>query len=263
LINITEGILAIQFIGTSSGKTSLNRYHSSILIESAESNLLIDTGDGISRALMAQNIPFNSIENILISHYHADHFSGLSSLITQMKLNNRITPLTIYTYKELVSTLWSILNSHYLFLEKIDFKLSIEPFDYENEYRLSDTLSFKPIINSHVLPPDFYEHYKSISFNSSSFLITAVQHKVLYSSDIGSVSDLIPLVHLKPDILITETTHVTTEELNLLLKQFSPREMVLTHIDDGMEEELERWAKENHSGHGTAIIIAKDGLIIK
>lgn len=255
--------MAIQFIGTSSGKTSLNRYHSSILMVSTHSNLLIDTGDGISRALMAQNIPFNSIDNILLSHFHADHFSGLPSLITQMKLNRRIAPLTIYTYKELVGTLWSILNSHYLFLEKMDFKLSIEPFEYDNEYSLSETLSFAPIINSHIVPPDFYERYRIITFNSSSFMITEEQNKVLYSSDIGSVSDLIPLVHLKPDMLIMETTHVSTEELNFLLKEFRPKQMVLTHIDDGMEEELERWVKENHSGQGTAIIIAKDGLIIK
>jgi ribonuclease Z len=85
----------IIFLGTGSGKTSLKRHHSSLLISSQKHNLLVDCGDGISSALIKQNISFCSIGAILISHMHADHYSGLASLITQMKLVGRKETLTI------------------------------------------------------------------------------------------------------------------------------------------------------------------------
>jgi len=79
--------LEIKFVGTGSGKTLLKRYHSSFLIKTEAYNLLVDAGDGISRALLNQKVTFDSINGILISHLHPDHYSGLPSLIIQMKLN--------------------------------------------------------------------------------------------------------------------------------------------------------------------------------
>ena len=90
--------MKIKFLGTGSGKTSLNRYHSSLLISSSKYNLLVDCGDGISKAILAQNIDFNSINSVLISHFHSDHFSGLPSLITQMKLSSRKNELKIFVH---------------------------------------------------------------------------------------------------------------------------------------------------------------------
>ncbi|MEO8398834.1 MAG: MBL fold metallo-hydrolase, partial [Ignavibacteriaceae bacterium] len=74
----------IKFIGTGSGKTSLKRFHSSFLILNESYNLLVDTGDGISKALLLQNINYNSIDGILISHLHPDHYTGLPLLLVQM-----------------------------------------------------------------------------------------------------------------------------------------------------------------------------------
>ncbi len=93
----------IKFIGTGSGKISLNRFHSSFLISTEKFNLLVDAGDGISKALLIQKIDFNSIDGILISHLHADHFSGLPSLIAQMKMNNREKDLSIFANENLIN----------------------------------------------------------------------------------------------------------------------------------------------------------------
>lgn len=254
--------MQITFIGTGSGKTCLKRYHSSLLFESSNSNLLIDTGDGISRALLAQNISFNSIDNILISHYHADHFAGLPGLITQMKLDRRTKALTIFAHSELVETLWNILNAHYLFIEKMDFDLQVKPFEDDEELMITESLSFRSFMNSHVALPTFHDRYVNISFKSFSFLLSIDTESILYSADIGSVNDLIPHAQLKPNILITETTHVTIEDLNMLLQKFKPQKMVLTHIDDSVKANLKLWSKSHSPQTDTEIIIASDGLII-
>jgi ribonuclease Z len=88
----------ITFVGTGSGKTSLNQFHSSILISSESYNLLIDAGDGISRALLFNEINFNTVDGIVITHFHPDHFSGLPSLIFQMKISDRKKPLDVFIH---------------------------------------------------------------------------------------------------------------------------------------------------------------------
>ena len=72
--------MVITFIGTGSGEASLKREHSSILISSEKFNLLIDTGDGISKAILKAGIDFNSINGIIFTHLHPDHYSGLAVL---------------------------------------------------------------------------------------------------------------------------------------------------------------------------------------
>ena len=125
--------MKIKFLGTGSGKTSLNRYHSSFLLSSSNHNLLVDCGDGISKAILKQNINFNSIDSILISHFHADHFSGLPSLITQMKLTSRKNDLTIYVQLSEKDFLEDFIFHSYLFKERMAFNFNIVSFDEEKE----------------------------------------------------------------------------------------------------------------------------------
>ena len=87
---------SIVFIGTSSAKTSLKRFHSSLLVKSHSFNLLIDCGDGISRALLSQDISLDLIDGILFSHLHPDHSAGFASLIVQMKQLKRKKNLKIF-----------------------------------------------------------------------------------------------------------------------------------------------------------------------
>ncbi|MCU0415336.1 MAG: MBL fold metallo-hydrolase, partial [Ignavibacteriaceae bacterium] len=81
--------MKITFIGTSSGKVSLTRFHSSLVISSEKYNLLVDAGDGISRAIISNGINFKKINGVLFTHLHPDHFSGLPALIVQMKMMNK------------------------------------------------------------------------------------------------------------------------------------------------------------------------------
>ena len=73
----------IVFIGTSSGRTSLSRFHSSLFFEHPKFGLLIDAGDGISKALLSAGKNQNDIDIILFTHFHADHFGGIAGLVTQ------------------------------------------------------------------------------------------------------------------------------------------------------------------------------------
>ena len=124
---------SIVFIGTSSGKTSLKRFHSSLLIKSPLFNLLIDCGDGTSKALLSQSISLDIIDGILFSHLHPDHSAGFPSLIVQMKQLKRTKTLKVFCHKNLTETLKMFLYQSFVFTERSSFELDYCEFEHDEK----------------------------------------------------------------------------------------------------------------------------------
>ena len=68
-------------LGSSSGMASPNRFCTSILLESLETNILFDAGEGCAFSLLRQGVKVKSLNHIFISHMHSDHISGIPLLI--------------------------------------------------------------------------------------------------------------------------------------------------------------------------------------
>jgi len=247
--------MEIIFLGTSSGKVSLSRSFSSILLKIDNDNYLIDAGDGISKQLLNLNIGFEEIDAILFSHYHADHFGGIASLITQMKLINRVEKLVIYTRHELIDSLVKCLNTCYLFLENLGFECKIVGFKSMETMKLTRGVSFTGIQNNHLL--NKYDVLTTMPFISSSFFFELNGISVCYSSDIGSIEDLYRFENGKCDVLISEARHVKYTELKDAFERIKPKYMYLTHYDDDSYDELKKEFDEPN------IFIAKDGMKVK
>lgn len=246
--------MEIIFLGTSSGKVSLSRFFSSILLRCDNNNLLVDTGDGISKQLLNSGIGFSEIDGILFSHYHADHFGGIASLITQMKLFGRTKKLTVFTHQSLENNFLSCLNTSYIFLEKLGFELELVGFGWNKSINVAKGVSFIGKQNSHLV--NNAEIVTDVPFVSSSFLFELNGTKILYSSDIGSVADLYLFENWKCNIIISEARHISYCELNEAFSRLQPEHIYITHYDDESLEEL----KNNFSR--PEIIIAYDGLKI-
>lgn len=251
----------IIFIGTGSGKASVKRYHSSILFKTGKHNLLIDAGDGISRALINSNIDFNMIDSILFSHYHADHFAGLASLITQMKLINRTEPLKLFTHKNLIEPLESLLNSVYMFKENLNFDLNIFGFEFENNICADYGINFTAKKNSHIYQKENLKHYPAELFVSSSFLLEVDKEKIIYTSDIGSKDDIYLFADKNIACMIIECTHIAVDEIYEALIKISPQKLFITHISDEIEHALENWHNKLNEDEKQKVVVCYDGLI--
>jgi ribonuclease Z len=75
----------ITFLGTSAA--SINPYSptSTCLIECGSSRIMVDAGIGALRQLRRLHIDSNTIDAVLITHWHFDHFAGLSALLRSRK----------------------------------------------------------------------------------------------------------------------------------------------------------------------------------
>lgn len=251
--------MKIKFLGTGSGQTSLNRFHSSFLINSSNHNVLVDCGDGISKAILKQNVDSKSIDSILISHFHADHFSGLPSLLTQMKLSSRKNDLTIFVHSSEKDFLEIFIFHSYLFKERMTFNLKIIPFDAENEIKVSDKFYFISKINSHLEKYRQYDSENKLGFTSLSFYFKDDENSVIYSGDVGSENDLY-LFNQKVDWFITETTHIKKNNILSLLEKSDPTKIILTHIGDDFEKPLEEFQQSLPNHLKYRIILAFDGF---
>lgn len=254
-------MLKIKFIGTGSAKTSLKRNFTSLLINTHSENILIDCGEGISRALLQQNIELNSIDKIIISHLHSDHFAGLAGLLTNFKLNGRTKPVNIISHQLNLSFIKNFLLSSFIIPERMNFEILFEEYFYEKEFVINDDLKFLTRQNSHLDKYKIYNEDYKFSLASPSFLFTHLDKKIFFTSDIGSADDL--LLFSEPiDILLCEITHIHLNELADAINKLNPSFTYLIHIPDEKEKEILDFLASQTFDNGQ-IVLTFDGLEVK
>lgn len=88
--------MEIRFLGSGDAFGSGGRYHTCFLVTAAETRFLIDCGASSLIALKRFGIEPNSIDTVLVSHLHGDHFGGLPFFLLDAHLVSRRTrPLTL------------------------------------------------------------------------------------------------------------------------------------------------------------------------
>jgi len=88
--------LDVVFLGTSGSMPTAKRALSATLVRRGGERLLIDCGEGTQRQLLRSDIGLVELDEIFLTHYHADHYLGLPGMLKTFALRGRETPLTIY-----------------------------------------------------------------------------------------------------------------------------------------------------------------------
>lgn len=91
--------LKITILGCHSATPKANAFPTSQVVEVRGQLILVDCGEGTQIRLRQNNIKFNQIKHILISHLHGDHFYGLIGFLSTLSLLNRQNSLKIYAPK--------------------------------------------------------------------------------------------------------------------------------------------------------------------
>lgn len=256
--------MEIIFIGTCSGKVSLNRFYTSLFFSSGNYNLLVDSGDGISRALLSHGININSINGALLTHLHPDHFSGLASLIVQMKMMNRRDSFEIFIHESLKTVIEEFLLESYLLPQRMKFEIQYKVFRDNIQLKVSENISILPRKNSHLNDLEKYiASYPALSLYSGSFLFLIEDKKIIYTSDIGSDTDLFLFKEFNPDIFISEVSHIPISSVLYRIKTTNAGKIYLVHYSDEDEPMLRENLATLSIELRKKIILAEDGLSLK
>lgn len=88
--------LDIVFLGTSASAPTAQRAPAALLVRRGGDRLLFDCAEGTQRQLMRSTLGLPELEEIFLTHFHADHYLGLPGMLKTFSLRQRELPLTIY-----------------------------------------------------------------------------------------------------------------------------------------------------------------------
>ncbi|MCL2753857.1 MAG: ribonuclease Z [Defluviitaleaceae bacterium] len=86
----------IALVGTGGMMPLPNRYLASLLLRFEGRIVLVDCGEGTQVSLKEIGWGYKAIDAICLTHFHADHVTGLPGLLLSIAHSGREEPLTIY-----------------------------------------------------------------------------------------------------------------------------------------------------------------------
>jgi ribonuclease Z len=89
--------LDLVFLGTSASMPTAQRAPAALLVRRGGERLLFDCAEGTQRQLQRSSVGLPDLEEIFLTHFHADHFLGLPGMLKTFALRGRDeVPLTVY-----------------------------------------------------------------------------------------------------------------------------------------------------------------------
>ena len=87
--------LDVLFVGTAGSAPTARRGLPATLVRRGGDRLLFDCGEGTQRQLV-RSVGLIELEEVFITHFHADHFLGLPGMLKTFSLRGRERPLTVH-----------------------------------------------------------------------------------------------------------------------------------------------------------------------
>jgi ribonuclease Z len=116
--------LSVVFLGTGGAVPSARRNTASVLVARGGERLLFDCGEGTQRQ-MQRSLGLVQVDEIYLTHFHADHFLGLPGLLKTYDLVEREAPLTVYGPRGLVDLFKTLQR----IIGRLRFKLNLVELD--------------------------------------------------------------------------------------------------------------------------------------
>jgi ribonuclease Z len=105
--------LDVVFLGTSGSMPTAKRGLPATLVRRGGDRILFDCGEGTQRQLLRSDVGLVELEEIFVTHFHADHYLGLPGMLKTFSLRGREVPLRVYGPRglaDLFSTLGRIFG---------------------------------------------------------------------------------------------------------------------------------------------------------
>ncbi len=248
-----DGVLSLFFAGIGSAFTK-RLYQTNLLIIKGDDHLLIDCGTKFSQSLFELGLGVTDIENILITHSHADHIGGLeeAALMGRYFAKKKPNMFITETYQQ---CLWDMSlrggcayneEKNGSVLEFSDLWNVVRPQSLKNypreTYELNaGSINIKMFRTKHI--PDNSESWETSAWSCG----VIIDDRVMFTGDTRYDEDLIlsfdRLFHLENIFhdcqFFTGGVHASLDELNSLPPDIK-KKTVLTHYGDNWEKFEER-----------------------
>lgn len=253
----------IRFLGTGSALHTKRRM-TSICFQAKNKTFLIDCGDGFSciRQLLKVNISPTVIQDIFVTHAHADHIVGLPHLLFYQLIKRKNSIIRIYGPKETLSTVKKICFLTHEDIKNRANRLRFIPLTTRKSVRIGVNTITSARMKGRAGAPVCY-----------AYSIQKGSKKVVFSSDtkpnkaLNKLSEnTTMLIHecfgtSSHQQLIRSYGHSTAKDAALLAARSQTKHLVLTHLHEqkGVEKAIRLEARKYFSG---TITVAEDEMVL-
>ncbi|MGH7814218.1 MAG: MBL fold metallo-hydrolase [Candidatus Binataceae bacterium] len=219
----------VTLLGTGDAFSSGGRSQSGYVIDAGGARVMLEAGCDVVGALKRNGIATNSLDLLIVSHLHGDHFTGLAFLILDYLWENPLkNPLTIAGPRKLEERTWRLMRTLYpgFDLAKIRRRLKFAVLEPGTARRFGKARVIA--IRSPHTKPDI----------SLSLRIEIGGKAIVFSGDTGW-NDALANLAAGADLFLCECTYFESGHLKFHLNypqlaanrdRFDVRRMVLTHL---------------------------------
>jgi ribonuclease BN (tRNA processing enzyme) len=242
----------LQFVGSGDAFGSGGRFNTCFHVIGGGANFLIDCGASSMIALKRLGIDHNTIDLILLTHYHADHCGGVPFFVLDAEfVARRMRPLTIAGPAPVKEWFTQLMETAFVGSSRSTkrFEVSLVELAPHRPWRFKD-VEIRSVQVSHGMPAESYHGYR-----------IAIDGKVLaYSGDTEWTDSLIELGR-DADLFVSEAysydkpvpMHLAYRQLVEKLPLIRPKRLIITHMSDDMLVRRDAIAHEK----------AQDGMIVE
>lgn len=127
-------MIDVCLLGTGGMMPLPDRFLTALYVRTNGEALLIDCGEGTQTAIRRAGLRFKCIKALLLTHYHADHVSGLPGLLLTLGNEDRTEPLHIYG----PVGLRRVVSSLRVIVPELPYEIELHELDdSENEFDAS------------------------------------------------------------------------------------------------------------------------------
>jgi ribonuclease Z len=242
----------ITFLGTASAVPAKNQQNTHFVLQTDAHTILVDcVGNPVVRLQEAGVDPL-TITDLILTHFHPDHVSGVPLLLMDLWLSDRTNALRVYGLHDVIDRMEKML-------ELFDWQ-TWDGFFPVNFVRLPNgpqtlikegNLEVSVALVCHMIP-------------SIGVRFDLPDGGCCYSSDTAPCKAVVQMAQ-GMDILIHEATgqglgHSSPEEAGRIAEQAGVKKLYLIHYPPGVDEE--RWLNQAGSVFSGEVILAKDLMVV-
>ena len=227
--------MEVRFLGSGDAFGSGGRLNTCFMVTTPEIRFLIDCGATSLVAMNRCGVDPNSIDKILLSHLHGDHFGGgVFLLVHAHSASKRDRPLVVAGPRTTEKRVMEAMECLYPGSSKNPwrFDLTFEEYEIEKEW-CSGPVSLMA----------YQANHKAGEGPACALRITIEGKTLTYSGD-GAWSDGLAKAAAGADLFIAEVNfydkdvsfHMNLQTLTAHLDEIAPKRLILTHMDEDMLE---------------------------